>query len=385
MTKTQHPMQHLAVRLLIGLMALSLLSIAGMVVTILAERSVPASEPMAVQTMQLHQLTAVNSAQTEPQTAKMPRKQAHFPQTSSAPKHHFEKIGETPSVRMPSEGPLQLNLTPNSLELKLNTQALSQSQQLRVLTRLMLLPQAPTVDALLAQRGVPLLKPPYYYQRILDPQGRPIRYPYQATQYAKQLLARAVQEGAWRRVRIPLKPAWQAHKAKPWSAQLSRAGLSNEQALLLAIMEVESGFNPKARSRTGAIGLMQLKPEHAVQDVAENLGTQFPESALYDAQTNLTIGAHYVRLLQNKYLAQVRNAQSREYLTIAAYNGGINAVLKQFGRTHGQAIARINQLAPNTIYRILRYQFPRGETRRYLEKVVQAKTRYQQWIKDNVI
>ena len=98
----------------------------------------------------------------------------------------------------------------------------------------------------------------------------------------------------------------------------------------------------------------------------------------------MAAGSAYLALLQRHYLAGVQDPRSREYLMVASYNGGINAVLKQFGRTREQAIARINRLKPQQVYRILRYQFPRRETRLYLEKVVQRKARYQQWWQQHV-
>lgn len=386
-------MQVLAIRLFVGLIFLSLLSLVGLLFLALqADES--SKHVTAVQAVGgVHGVVGVNTAPELQRVHMQETSHALDKQRQLSVKTETPAQNSLPAVHMAADVvsadqalPLSLRYTPHQLILDFNQAVLSKTQQLRVLARLMLLPQPPSETSLLAEQGVPLLKLPYFYQRILTPQGDPIRYPYQAMRYAQQLLTHAQPHApGWVRVKVPLEPAWQLNRARAWSNHLARVGLNKEQALLLAIMEVESGFNPKALSRTGAIGLMQLKPEHAVEDVARHLGASFSKAALWDADTNLNIGAHYVRLLQNKYLAQVQNPQSREYLTIAAYNGGINAVLKQFGTTHAQAIKRINQMAPDSVYRILRYQFPRDETRRYLEKVVQAKTRYQQWIKDNVI
>src|SRR5262245_54522232 len=59
-----------------------------------------------------------------------------------------------------------------------------------------------------------------------------------------------------------------------------------EPALLHAVITVESGYNPKARSPKGAMGLMQLMPDTARRyDVAD----------VWDPRQNLHGGARYLR------------------------------------------------------------------------------------------
>jgi soluble lytic murein transglycosylase-like protein len=90
-----------------------------------------------------------------------------------------------------------------------------------------------------------------------------------------------------------------------------------EPALLHAVITVESGYNPKARSPKGAIGLMQLMPDTARRyDVAN----------IWDPRDNLRGGARYLRDL----LAMFNNNLS---LALAAYNAGEGAVAQ-----HGNKI-----------------------------------------------
>lgn len=89
---------------------------------------------------------------------------------------------------------------------------------------------------------------------------------------------------------------------------------SLDQALLQAMIAAESGFDPHAVSRKGAVGLMQLMPETARRYGVRNL---------YDPAENIQGGAKYLRDLMRKF----NNDLS---LTLAAYNAGEDAIV-QYG------------------------------------------------------
>lgn len=88
-----------------------------------------------------------------------------------------------------------------------------------------------------------------------------------------------------------------------------------DPALVAAVAQTESGFDPHATSSTGAVGLMQLMP-----GTARELGIADP----YDPRENVHGGAAYLHLLLERFAGNVR-------LAVAAYNAGPGAVERYGG------------------------------------------------------
>lgn len=127
--------------------------------------------------------------------------------------------------------------------------------------------------------------------------------------------------------------------------------------LIISVAKTESNFNENAVSVAGAIGIMQLKPETA-EYVADMFGLDYMgESELYTPETNILLGAYYLKYLQGKF------SSTKEIL--ASYNAGEGIVSKWLDKKEYSS----NGVTLENI--------PYKETREYVKKVDRAQKVYQ--------
>ncbi len=127
--------------------------------------------------------------------------------------------------------------------------------------------------------------------------------------------------------------------------------------LVAAIIREESQYDWRAVSRVGAIGLMQVMPGTA-NTVAQRLGLPaVGREDLFDQETNIRIGVHYVEQLLEQFSGNVA-------YTIASYNAGPIAVGNWITLHRGRSQDEFVELIP--------YQ----ETRQYVKRVLRSYREY---------
>jgi len=94
------------------------------------------------------------------------------------------------------------------------------------------------------------------------------------------------------------------------------------ETVILAVIKVESDFDPLAESTMGARGLMQMLPstfEWLTSD--EHLGEHLHKDELFDPEVSIRYGTYYLNYLYQKFDRNMDTA-------LAAYNGGEGNVAK---------------------------------------------------------
>lgn len=134
----------------------------------------------------------------------------------------------------------------------------------------------------------------------------------------------------------PAIPPWAGENAERYAKTVQWAAdyYQLPPELLWAVIKVESNFKSNARSRAGALGLMQLMP-----GTARELGVSDP----FDPHQNIFGGARYLRLLANRFAGDLR-------YTLAGYNAGPYAV-----KRHGGIPPYPETI--NYVRKVLRYYF----------------------------
>jgi soluble lytic murein transglycosylase len=131
-----------------------------------------------------------------------------------------------------------------------------------------------------------------------------------------------------------------------------------DPALIAAVIYAESRFRDQT-SQAGAQGLMQIMPSTADYIAGKSGGTAFEQGDLGTPQINIAYGSWYLRYLMGRYDGNV-------VLTLAAYNAGEGKVdeWRAGARAMGERFRAASHI-------------PFPETRDYVDRVLDARARYE--------
>ena len=145
----------------------------------------------------------------------------------------------------------------------------------------------------------------------------------------------------------------------------SKKNAALDHTLVLAVIRQESRFDRKARSGSGALGLMQLLPETA-QDIARRMKVRVsPDRLVADPALNIALGSYYL----DNLIARFDGSYA---LALAAYNGGPRNVRRWIAANgdprHDPDVDIIDWIE----------MIPFAETRNYVQRVLEG-TQVYRW------
>lgn len=142
-----------------------------------------------------------------------------------------------------------------------------------------------------------------------------------------------------------------------WKVVSSKTGsYPVDPYLTLAVIREESRFNPRAVSRSGARGLMQIMPRTG-RGIAKDLKfSSYRTKKLFIPDTNVEMGVYYLSNL-------IRNFSDNVYLALAGYNGGPNKIKRYVKSWYNGdlGLVDIDEFVES---------IPNRETRLYVQKVM---------------
>ncbi len=157
-----------------------------------------------------------------------------------------------------------------------------------------------------------------------------------------------------------------------------------DPALVLAIIQSESGFDPMARSKAGACGLMQLIPHTGARAALAYLTGRpcsVPNAALFRPELNILLGVAYLEWLWTKRFAKIVPEQLKVFLCVAAYNAGPNRIKRWFTTLEPLERATLvpQPLGLESLIATLTATLPCHETRRFVRAVARYWQYYRNW------
>jgi membrane-bound lytic murein transglycosylase C len=294
----------------------------------------------------------------------------YSPKADSRSQVDFEKGKVEVEVLVPVE-----QVAPGKKAVTFETLEPKAKEKLRALAEEKL--QAQTKEAL-TKKPEPA-EPPVLKDQLQGADGRPVTEK-NADKFVKEVLAPQMkvedkpvtaQDGKPRlkvTVTVPMVPDHLRIRAQRYAERIAAYAKQQEldPALVYAIIHTESEFNPMAKSKAPAFGLMQLMAPYGAREAHKYLTKEdkiLPPEYLFDPDNNIRLGTAYLRLLLTRYYGKVKDPENRLNLSIAAYNCGSGTVSRTVLAGRGA-----DSMSPDELFGRIKSRAPK-ETQHYVPRV----------------
>jgi len=114
--------------------------------------------------------------------------------------------------------------------------------------------------------------------------------------------------------------------------------------LFQKLIQTESGYDPKALSPRGAMGLGQIMPETA-KELGLALGDEKTPGSVWHPESNLDASARYLKKLYDKYQKEGINEEEAWNFAAGAYNAGMGNIAKAIKKISHEPVKTWDQVA----------------------------------------
>ena len=114
--------------------------------------------------------------------------------------------------------------------------------------------------------------------------------------------------------------------------------------LFQKLIQIESGYDSKALSPRGAMGLGQIMPETA-KELGLTLGDDDRRGSVWHAESNLDASARYLKKLYDKYQKEGIREDEAWNFAAGAYNAGMGNIAKAINKVTQEPVKNWDQVA----------------------------------------
>ena len=182
--------------------------------------------------------------------------------------------------------------------------------------------------------------------------------------------------------KIRLKPQHLSERAKMVFPIIQKQckGYRLDESLVLSVIHVESYFNQRAISRTGAVGLMQLMPQYGGVEAYEELyGKKWKPSRkyLFNPANNIKLGCVYLSKLHSEYFKDIQGDFKKRYSSVAGYNWGPGNVRRKILNNR-----KVFKMGDDEFFKYLHKRAPQ-ETKNYIVRIREKERNYRKALTGN--